>query len=138
MTAPTRVLAANDPGIVLALSERSNVELVALVSDGEQLVKEAVHAKPDVAIIDLAMPRLDGALAISRLRSVLPSCKLLVVTARHSDELVIPIVSAGASGYLPKSVSSEELGRAIDALARGEVYFDPQAIKVLATRLVES
>ena len=67
----------------------------------------------------------------------LPKCRILVLIARHADELVVPIVSAGASGYLPKSVIDEELGEAIDALARGEVYFDPQAIKVLATQLVE-
>ncbi len=138
MTAPTRVLSADDPGIVHALSERKNVELVGLVSDGEQLLQQAIEAKPDVAVIDLAMPRLDGALAISRLNAALPKCRLLVLTARHSDELVIPIVSAGASGYLEKASAAEELGKAIDALARGEVYFDPQAIKVLATQLVES
>lgn len=138
MTAPTRVLAADDPGIIRALRERKNVEVVGLVSDGEQLLKQALESRPDIAVIDLALPRLDGALAISRLSAALPKCRLLVLTARHSDELVIPIVSAGASGYLEKSSKVEELGRAIDALARGEVYFDPQAIKVLAMQLVES
>lgn len=137
MKAPTRVLAANDPGIVLALNERSDVEVVGLVSDGEELLTKAVNAMPDVAIVDLAMPRLEGTRAIERIAAALPACKILVLTARHADELVVPIVSAGASGYLVKATAAHELGSAIDALSRGDVYYDPQAIKVLAAQLVE-
>lgn len=138
MKAPTRVLAADDPRIVSALREHSGIEVVALASDGDELLAQAIETRPDVAVIDLAMPFLGGTAAIERVHAALPHCRLLVLTARYSDELVVPIVSAGASGFLSKSVADDELSEAIDALARGEVYFDPQAIKVLATQLIES
>ena len=137
MNPPIRVLAADEPNVVRALGELNDIELVGLVSDGEELLQQAESTKPDIAILDLAMPRLEGTRAIERIAARLPDCKILVLTARHRDTLVVPIVSAGASGYLLKSVIGEQLGKAIDALARGEVYYDPQAIKVLATQLVE-
>lgn len=138
MNANTRVIVADDPHIVSALSDREFIEVVAAVSDGDALLDRSLELRPDVAVVRLGMPGLDSPLAIARLRKRLPRCRLLVLTQNYSDELVVPVVSAGASAYLPRHAEPEQLVAAVEALARGEVYFDPRAVKVLARKLIEA
>lgn len=122
-------------GIVRILGESGRAEVVAEARDGLEAIAQALATKPDIVIIDLSMPRLSGLEAIHSIHSALPRCRLLVVTMHRDEEYVVPIVRAGASGYLLKENVATELDDAIDALSRGEVYFGEQATRILAEQL---
>jgi DNA-binding NarL/FixJ family response regulator len=132
-----RVLVADDhtivrQGLVKLLVETGECDVVAEAADGLDAVEKAVAAKPDVAILDLSMPRLSGLEAVRRIREALPQTRVLVLTAHEEEEYVLPIVRAGASGYLIKDSAVSELLAAVRALHAGQGYFGPQAARVLA------
>ncbi len=140
INAPIRVLVADDhelvrKGIVRILRDGGSVEIVAEACDGLEAVELALAEKPDVVVTDLTMPRLGGLDVVRKVRKALPKCRILVLTVHHDEEYIVPIVEAGASGYLVKDSASAELTDAVAALARGEVYFGPEATKVLAAQL---
>lgn len=137
MRQPVRVVVADDhrivrEGIVRILSEVPACEVVAEAADGVTAVEQALNLKPDIVVIDLTMPRLSGLDAVRRIRQALPRVRVLVLTVHEDEEYIVPIVKAGASGYLVKDSASTELTDAIEALARGGVYFGPQATRILA------
>ena len=91
--------------------------------------------QPDIAVIDISMPRLNGVEVVRRLTAELPRTRVLVLTMHEEDEYVVQMVRAGASGYLVKHAASAELLNAIRAIAAGGVYFGPYATKILAGQL---
>jgi DNA-binding NarL/FixJ family response regulator len=130
MTERTRVLVAEDQqlvrdGIVTMLSSRADLVVVAAVGDGERAVAEAHRTRPDVAMLDLRMPELDGIEATRRITAELPATRVLVLTTFGSDELVFEALAAGAAGFLLKDVRAEDLLEAVAAVARGESRLDP-------------
>ena len=132
-----RVLIADDhtlvrKGLVSLLEESGECEVVAEASDGLEAVEKAQDLRPDVAILDLSMPRLSGLEAVRRIHETLPQTRVLVLTAHEEEEYVLPIVQAGASGYLLKDSAVAELLAAVRALRAGQGYFGPQAARVLA------
>ncbi len=132
-----RVLVADDhtivrQGVVSLLEESGEVHVVAEASDGLEAVEKALETRPDIAILDLTMPRLNGLEAVRRIHDQLPGTRILVLTVHEEDEYVIPIVRAGASGYLVKDAAVKELMSAVQALQRGQGYFGPQAARALA------
>lgn len=134
---PIRVLIADDhtivrEGIVGLLEEDGVCEVIAQASDGIEAVEQALATNPDVAIFDLTMPRLSGLEAVRRVHDALPNTRILVLTVHEEDEYVIPIVRAGASGYLVKDTASSELISAVKTLYSGQAYFGPQAARALA------
>lgn len=134
---PIRVLIADDHTIVrqglVSLLEGSGVcDVVAEASDGLEAVEKAVEAEPDVVILDISMPRLNGAEVVRRLCEQVPRSRILVLTMHEEEEYVSHMVGAGASGYLLKDTATTELLDAVRALARGEGYFSPAAAKALA------
>lgn len=122
-------------GIVRILEKCDGVEIVAEAIDGVNAIEFALETKPDIAVIDVSIPRVNGLEAVHSIHGVLPGCRLLVVTAQHNDEYIVPIVKAGASGYLLKENVPTELGGAIKALSSGQVHFGQRATRILAERL---
>lgn len=132
-----RVLVADDhtivrQGLVRLLVESGECEVVAEAADGIEAVEKAESQRPDVVVLDLTMPRLGGLEAARRIHEALPATRILVLTVHEEEEYVLPVVRAGASGYLVKDSAASELLAAVRALARGEGYFGPQAARVLA------
>ncbi|NNF51641.1 MAG: response regulator transcription factor [Gammaproteobacteria bacterium] len=132
-----RILVADDhtivrQGVISLLEESGEVTVVAEAGDGMEAVEKALETRPDIAILDLTMPRLNGLEAVRRIHDELPDTRILVLTVHEEDEYVIPIVRAGASGYLVKDAAVKELMSAVRALKRGQAYFGPQASRALA------
>jgi two-component system, NarL family, response regulator NreC len=137
MTGRVRVLVADDhtivrQGLVSLLAESGECEVVAEAADGLEAVEKAQATRPDVAILDLSMPRLSGLEAVRRIHEALPNTRVLVLTVHEEEEYVLPLVRAGASGYLIKDSAVAELLAAVRALHAGQGYFCPQAARVLA------
>lgn len=137
MSEKIRILVADDhrivrEGIVRILEDASEWDVVAEASDGMEAVEETLRLEPEIVVIDLTMPRLSGLEAVRRIHSALPAVRILVLTVHEDEEYIVPIIRAGASGYLVKDSASTELTDAVRKLATGGVYFGPQATKVLA------
>jgi DNA-binding NarL/FixJ family response regulator len=132
-----RVLVADDhtivrKGLVSLLAESGECEVVAEAADGLEAVEKAQAMRPDVAILDLSMPRLSGLEAVRRIREALPQTRVLILTVHEEEEYILPLVRAGASGYLIKDSAVAELLAAVRALHAGHGYFGPQAARALA------
>ncbi len=137
MSDAIRILVADDhrivrEGIVKILDDSPDCDVVAEAADGVEAVDLALELRPDIVVIDLTMPRLSGLDAVRRIHSQLPQVRILVLTVHEDEEYIVPIIKAGASGYLVKDSASNELIDAIMAVAGGGVYFGPQATKILA------
>lgn len=125
-----RVLAADDQrivreGLTMLLGLVPGVELVGTASDGEEAVAMARELRPDVILMDLRMPRVDGIEATRRLRDT--GVKVVVLTTYSDDRSVIDALRAGAVGYLTKDAEAEEIRQALERVVRGEVSLDPTA-----------
>lgn len=137
-----RVLIADDHTIVrqglvalLKGTEPGEFEVVAEAGDGHEAVEKALTTHPDVAVLDITMPRLDGLEAARRIRRALPRTRVLVLTMHEDEEYVLRMVRAGASGYLVKDGAAAELVAALRALRSGQAYFGPQASRALAEQV---
>jgi len=135
-----RVLLAEDHPVVRAgleglLANAEDMEVTAAATDGEEAVSLATELAPDVVLIDLSMPRLDGIEATRRILSRRPQTHVVVLTAFSDRERILGALDAGALGYLLKDAAPEELLGAIRAAARGEAPLAPKAAtEVLAAR----
>ena len=135
--APIRVLVADDHAIVREglrslLETEPGMELAGEAVDGEEAVAHARAVRPDVILLDLMMPRLDGIAAIGEIKREQPDARILVLTSFAEDEKVFAAIKAGALGYLLKDSSPQELLQAIREVARGESSLHPTiARKVL-------
>jgi len=132
-----RVFLADDHAVVrqglrMFLSDDPELEVVGEAADGANAVRQVLELKPDVVLMDLMMPVLDGIGAIAQLRSQLPDTEIIALTSVLSDDAVVGAVKAGAIGYLLKEAEPEELRIAIKAAAAGQVHLTPKA----AARLV--
>jgi DNA-binding NarL/FixJ family response regulator len=135
---PVRVLLVDDQtlfraGLRTLLSTRPEVEVVGDAENGQEALAVAARTRPDVVLMDLKMPVLDGVAATRKLRVQLPSCRVVALTTFEDDELVFEGLRAGAVGYLLKDAPLARLVEAILAAARGESVLQPSvASKVLA------
>jgi two-component system response regulator NreC len=137
VTNRVRILVADDhtlvrQGLVSLLVESGECEVVAEAADGMEAVEKARATRPEVAVIDLTMPRLSGLEAVRRIHEEMPQVRILALTVHEEEEYVLPVVRAGASGYLVKDSAVAELLAAVRALHSGQGYFGPQAARVLA------
>jgi DNA-binding NarL/FixJ family response regulator len=134
---PIRVLLA-DPhelfrrGVRLVLEDESDIEVVGESSDGLDAVDRIVELVPDLVLMDVRMPGVSGIEATRRVRSLVPSVKVAILTVSESDDDLFAAVRAGATGYLLKEVSIEELAEAVRAVARGHSLISPS----MASRLL--
>ena len=134
-----RVLVVDDHAVVREglrtfLELQDGIEVAGEAGDGEEAVREAERLRPDVVLMDLVMPRLDGVGAMRELRRRLPASRVIVLTSFAEDDRLLPAIRAGAAGYLLKNVQPQELARAVRAAHDGEAMLDPS----VAARLVEA
>jgi NarL family two-component system response regulator LiaR len=134
-----RVLIVDDHAVVREglrtfLDLQDGIEVVGEAADGEQAVREAERLCPDVVLVDLVMPKLDGVQTMRALRVRVPSARAVVLTSYLDDERLLPAIRAGAAGYLLKNVQPQELATAVRTAAAGQALIDP----VVAARLVEA
>lgn len=133
-----RVLLVDDQalfreGLGTLLSLKDDIEIVGEASNGAEALESAQHLSPDVILMDLRMPVLDGVAATRRLKEMQHPARVIVLTTFDDDETIFDGLRAGAVGYLLKDVSSDKLIEAIRAAARGESFLQPSiAAKVLA------
>jgi len=134
-----RVLVVDDHAVVREglrtfLSLQDGIEVVGEAADGREAVAAAERERPDVVVMDLVMPRLDGVQAMRELRARVPRARVIVLTSFLDDDRLLPAIRAGAAGYLLKNVEPAELARAVRAADAGEALIDP----VVAARLVDA
>ena len=129
---PIRILIADDHGIVrqglrMYLGSDPEIEIIGEARDGAEALKLAHQLHPDVVLMDLLMPVMDGIAATSAIRRELPDTEVVALTSVLEDAAVVEAVRAGAIGYLLKDTEAHELRRAIKAAAVGQVQLSPQA-----------
>jgi DNA-binding NarL/FixJ family response regulator len=134
--APFRILLADDHEVVRAglralLEEQNGWEVVAEAVDGRDAVEKATKLKPDVVVIDIAMPSLNGLEAVRQIVKAVSTAKVLVLTMYDSDPLIQQVLQAGARGYLLKSDAGRDLVSAIDALRRNKTFFTPKVSQMV-------
>ena len=134
-----RILLVDDHSVMRAglkalLEATGLVEVVGEASSGEAAVEKARLLEPDIVIMDLAMPGMDGIQATRRMTELALGAKVLVLTIHDEDEYLVPALKAGAVGFLNKSVADTELMGAIEAIAHGHSYLPQKAASLLARR----
>lgn len=117
------------------LEREEDIEVVGEAGDGEETVRLATQLRPDVAIIDIAMPKLNGIEATKRIKAQNPSTAILILTAYDNDQYIFAVLDAGAAGYLLKSVDSQELVEAVRAVHAGESVLYPTVARKVLDRL---
>jgi DNA-binding NarL/FixJ family response regulator len=129
MNAVRVVLADDHPvvraGLAALLGSLPDIEVVGVAADGRQAVKEVVLHRPEVALLDLQMPELDGFGATREIARLVPEVGVLVLTMFDDEDSVFAAMRAGARGYIVKGAEQDEIGRAIQAVAAGEAIFSP-------------
>ena len=141
--APIRVLVADDQrtvrdGLTMLVGLIDGVEVVGAACDGVEAVELAQTERPDVVLMDLRMPRMEGAEATRHIRAELPDTQVLVLTTYADDESLFPALQAGARGYLTKDASAEEIEQAIRALVAGETHLDPTVQQRLVAAVLDT
>ena len=131
-----RVLVADDhtlvrDGIRSLLALTADIEIVGEAADGREAVEKVRQLMPDIVLMDLAMPTMGGLEAARRVRKEFPATKVLVLTQYDDSEYVIPVIEAGARGFVSKMSSSSELASAIQAVYRGQSFLSPSAAAAL-------
>jgi two-component system, NarL family, response regulator NreC len=112
-------------GLVSLLSLNQNIEVIGEAEDGRGAVEMALRLKPDVVLMDISMPVLNGLEATDRLKRDAPGIKVLILSAHDNDEYVTQVVRSGANGYVLKNTSPEELYAAIRTVNSGHAFFSP-------------
>jgi len=125
-----RILIVDDHAVVREglrafLELQDGMDVVGEAADGEAAIAEAERLRPDVILMDLVMPKLDGVGAMRALRSRTPAAKVVVLTSFLEDERLLPAIQAGAAGYMLKNAEPAELARAIRTAVSGETLLDP-------------
>jgi len=136
----TTVLLADDQALVragfLSLLRRSaEIRVVGEAGTGDEAVRQARALRPDVVLMDIRMPGLDGIAATERIVAELPDCRVIVLTTFETDEYVFAALRAGASGFLTKEVEPRELRRAITAVAAGDALLSPGVTRRVVAEL---
>lgn len=142
MSGPVRIIIADDHPVVRAglegmLSAQPEFEVVGQAADGAEAVKSTSRLQPDVVLMDLRMPEVDGVAAIKEIREGHPGVHVLVLTTYDSDADILRAVEAGATGYMLKDAPREELFRAVKAAAKGEPLLAPRVADKLMRRMRE-
>ena len=141
--APIRVLIADDQrvvreGLSMLVGLIDDVEVIGAACDGAEAVRLAEAHRPDVILMDLRMPDLDGIAATGLLRERLPAARVLVLTTYADQDAIVPALRAGARGYLTKDASAEQIEAAIRAVHAGQTHLDPAVQERLVAAVIRS
>jgi NarL family two-component system response regulator LiaR len=136
-----RIVIADDHAVVREgtrnlIEREADMEVVGEASNGEEAVRLIQDTQPDVAILDIAMPKLSGIEVTRRIKLILPETAVLVLTAYDNDEYVFALLEAGAAGYLLKDVSGREITQAIRSVYAGESVLHPSIARKVIRRAV--
>jgi DNA-binding NarL/FixJ family response regulator len=131
-----RILVADDHGLVrrgarALLQARHGWRVVGEAANGREAVEKAIGLKPDVAIVDISMPELDGVEVARQIREAVPHTKVLVLTMHESDQMVRRALDAGARGYLLKSDLTDCLAKAVKAVSEGKRFLTPKVSEIV-------
>jgi len=134
-----KLLIADDHAVVREgtrqiLEREADINVVAEAADGEEAVRMADKSSPDVIIMDIAMPKMDGIEATKQIKSLHPNIAILILTAYDDDQFVFNLIEAGAAGYLLKSVRGHELVEAVRAVNAGESVLHPAIARKVLNR----
>jgi len=137
-----RVLIADDQrvvrdGLTMLIGLIDGLEVVGAVADGSEALAQATELRPDVVLMDLRMPEMDGATATHRIRSGVPETQVLILTTYADDDSLFPALEAGARGYLTKDASADEIERAVKAVASGDTHLAPAVQQRLVSAILE-
>jgi DNA-binding NarL/FixJ family response regulator len=137
-----RVILADDHAVVRAglkavLSSAKDIEVIGEAKNGVEAVALVERFKPEVVVMDLSMPELDGTGATKQIVEKGLPTRVLVLTMHAEEDYLVPLMEAGAAGYLVKSAADRELVDAVRAIAHGDVYVRPAAARVLAKNLTK-
>jgi DNA-binding NarL/FixJ family response regulator len=133
---PLRILIADDHYVVRAglralLESRAGWEVCAEATNGREAVEKAAKLRPEIAVVDISMPLLNGIEVVRQVRKVAPETQILILTMHESDDLVQQVVEAGARGYILKDDADRVLLAAVDALRRNKTYFSNRVSDVV-------
>jgi NarL family two-component system response regulator LiaR len=139
VTESIRILVVDDHAVVREglrafLELQDGLEVAGEAADGDEAIAAAERLRPDVVLMDLVMPKVDGLVATRTVRARVPEAKVIVLTSFLDDDKLLPALRAGASGYLLKNAQPHEVARAVRGAHAGEAPLDP----VVAARLVEA
>jgi DNA-binding NarL/FixJ family response regulator len=131
-----RILIADDHGLVrrgarAILHSRNGWRVVGEAANGREAVEKAIELKPDVAVVDIGMPDMDGIEVTRQIRSAVPNTKVLMLTMHDSDRMVRRALDAGALGYLLKSDLTDSLPKAVKAIAEGKRFLAPKVSEIV-------
>jgi len=134
-----RILVVDDhpvvrAGIVALLESAPDVEIVGTAASGEEALALVAAAAPDLVVMDLRMPGIDGDEATARILAAHPEVRVLILTTYETDDAILSAIAAGASGYLLKAAPEEELLAGVRAVAAGEVALAPSVSRMLVAR----
>jgi DNA-binding NarL/FixJ family response regulator len=137
-----RILLADDHAVVRAglrmiITSQPDMEVVGEAADGREAIQQAERLRPDVVVLDLTMPGLDGLSALGVIREKAPGAKILVLTMHDDEGYLRRVLSTGASGYVVKKAADMELLAAIRAVKRGEVYIHSSLTKPLVEGILD-
>jgi DNA-binding NarL/FixJ family response regulator len=125
-----RILIAEDhaivrEGVILLVNAQPDMEVIGEAENGDIVIAEAIRLEPDIVVMDISMPGVNGLRATKKLRSTFPSIKILMLTRHSDDGYLQQLIGAGANGYVLKQSAPSELINAIRAVAGGKAYLDP-------------
>lgn len=135
-----KVLLADDHSIVRAglrriVEDSGDMEVIAEAADGNEAVEKTTAVRPDVAVVDISMPGIDGLEVVSRLQDQLPDLPVIILTMHEEEQYVVRSISAGAKGYITKRSAPENLVAAIRRVHSGGRYLSNEAAELLALRV---
>jgi DNA-binding NarL/FixJ family response regulator len=122
-------------GIASLLDLQDGIEVVGMAADGKQAVARAIELRPDLVLMDVRMPELDGVAAVALLRRAVPDCRVVMLTTFDDEEYVVQALRAGAAGYLLKDLPATELADAVRLAHSGVTTLDGAATRRLASAL---
>jgi two-component system, NarL family, response regulator NreC len=131
-----RILIADDHGLVRrgargVLHSRHGWRVVGEAANGREAVEKTIKLKPDVVILDISMPELDGVEVVRQVREAVPDTKILVLTMHESDQMVQRVLDAGAHGYILKSDLTDCLAKAVNAVSKGKRFLTPKISEIV-------